>query len=107
MSGGSYDYAFHKIADLADAIHVKGGCGEDYAAPESLRRAFKAHLHKVAAACRAIEWNDSGDGDQRETELIRACLSPGAELEQATADAREALEALRRAVVAVERGVMK
>lgn len=97
MSGGSYNYAFSHIDDLASSIRDHGGCGPDYAASPTLRRAFKAHLEKVAAACRAIEWNDSGDGDPRETELIEACLSPTAELVQAIADAQAAARALERA----------
>jgi hypothetical protein len=35
----------------------------------------RRHLNLVAKALRAIEWNDSGDGDDREDEAIRACLS--------------------------------
>lgn len=59
------------------------------------RQAFRKHLVKVAAALRAIEWNDSGDGASDEEELIRACLSPTATLEAATEAAWEALTALR------------
>jgi hypothetical protein len=91
MSGGTYDYAFGTIDDLAGRIADKGSCS---AAPSHLRQAFKTHLHKVAVACRAIERNDSGDGDDEEEQLIRACLTPAVCLDAA----REAAEAARRAL---------
>lgn len=91
MSGGSYDYFYSKLHDMAQEMRVKGGC--DAASP-ALRRAFAAHLVLCADACKAIEWNDSGDGDSRETELIRKCVAPDAPLKQALADARAALSAL-------------
>ena len=60
MSGGSYDYTFGKIDDLADAIQPKNNKG---------RIAFKKLLKLVATACHDIEWVDSsdmGDGDENE-----------------------------------------
>jgi len=60
-----------------------------------LRRAFRQHLMKVAEACRSIEWNDSDDGDDHEEENIRACLAPGALLEEATASAKLAMSELK------------
>ena len=72
MSGGSYNYAYHSIDDLADSIREKGCCS---CASPVIRRAFAEHLRKVSAACRAIEWNDSCDGDDREEELIMECIS--------------------------------
>ena len=71
MSGGSYDYIYRRINDLAAMISETGGCS---AASKSLRNAFKKHLELVAKTCRAIEWNDSGDGDSEEEELIKECL---------------------------------
>lgn len=56
-----------------------------------LRRAMRKHLGKVAAALKAIEWNDSGDGADNEDELIRACLADGAELEQAKMELQAAI----------------
>jgi hypothetical protein len=70
------------------------------------RKAFRKHLVKVAAALRAIEWNDSGDGAKYEEEIIRACLSPTATLEAATETAWEAWKTLRDEVARVE-GAMK
>lgn len=111
MSGGSYDYAFGRIDDLANAIRENAGCrnlpGEkpdEYGSPPSLRRAFVAHLRKVARAAQAIEWNDSGDGDRDEQRLIRACVSPGDELKEATEHARAALTELSAVLARVENG---
>jgi hypothetical protein len=101
MSGGSYDYAYRRVQELASDIREIGGCGE-YAASPALRRAFIAHLQKVTEACRAIEWNDSGDGDRDEVAKIRACLEPTAEIGQALVDARAAADALLDAVVRAE-----
>jgi hypothetical protein len=65
MSGGSYDYAFGKIEDLAGQIRQT----------TPLRKAFVTHLRKVAKACHDIEWVDSGDcGPGEEYAAIRACL---------------------------------
>jgi hypothetical protein len=75
MSGGSYDYAYGHLDTFAESMRGHGGCG-DYAAPPALREAFRAHLRLVARAMRAIEWNDSGDGDDEEPALIRGCLTP-------------------------------
>lgn len=55
-----------------------------------LRRAFREHLEAVAKALRAIEWNDSGDGDSQEDALIRACIAPDAELVEARKAAEKA-----------------
>lgn len=85
MSGGSMNYLYCQILDA------------NFAENSPLRRAFRAHLIKVAAACRAIEWNDSGDGDSEEEALIRFVVSPTEELRQATNDARQALEDLQKA----------
>ena len=81
MSGGSYDYAYGKIEDLAGEIRPT----------TPLRKAFKTHLRKVAKACNDIEWVDSCDclpGD--EDEAIRACLGkdgPALVLAEAVAEA--------------------
>lgn len=89
MSGGSYNYACYRIEELAADILQRGE-------RTSLRKAFCSHLMKVAEAAKAIEWNDSGDGDYREESLIRAVISPTAEMEEATKNAREAIEELTK-----------
>jgi hypothetical protein len=70
MSGGSYQYAYYRIEELAGEIRTT----------TALRKAFKAHLLKVAKACHDIEWVDSADyspGD--EDSAIRECLGTAAE----------------------------
>ncbi len=87
MSGGAYDYAFNRAEEFArsllDTLPTDPAHDKDtdwYWAVESgyttgeLRRAFCAHLVLVAAAMRAIEWNDSGDGAPDEGTLLRQCL---------------------------------
>jgi hypothetical protein len=63
MSGGSMNYLFASVENA------------EFSENTVLRKAFKNHLNKVARALKAIEWNDSGDGDDFEDELIRACIS--------------------------------
>jgi hypothetical protein len=62
MSGGSYDYAYQRVRDVADEI-------EERHPEEAKHLAFAAHLRLVATAMRAIEWVDScdyGPGDDHE-----------------------------------------
>jgi hypothetical protein len=75
VSGGSYDYAYRRVLDFADDIDIDtAGDYEDGRSSPAQRAAFREHLRKVAAAMKAIEWNDSGDGADDEGDLIRACL---------------------------------
>ncbi len=63
MSGGSYEYAFHVVERFADALES----GEDFNqrptedANSHVRLGFAVHLRKVAAAMKAVEWEDSYD----------------------------------------------
>ncbi len=72
MSGGAYDYAYMKLIDFADRLDPKGDCC-NLADPE-LRIQFREHLKYVIDAMKAIEWNDSGDGDEDEAKYIRKCI---------------------------------
>lgn len=68
MSGGSYDYACHRVDDFIEEF-------EKNTRDDPLRIAFLAHLRKVGKAMHDIEWVDSGDyGDGDEHEAIKACL---------------------------------
>lgn len=52
MSGGSYDYLYSRVDDMADELlHQR----------DIKRRAFGKHLKLVAKAMHDIEWVDSGD----------------------------------------------
>ena len=96
MSGGSYDYAYRHISDMADSLKTS----------TPLRRAFKAHLDLVAKACHDIEWVDSGDcGPGDEDAAIRACLGkdgPALVLAEALAEAMRAKDELDAAINAAK-----
>lgn len=83
MSGGSMEYLYRRVEDVYF---------NQYSAE---RAAFAAHLRKVARALKAIEWNDSGDGDSAESDAIRACLPESAVLHESIARATAAMESLR------------
>lgn len=74
MSGGTYEYAYMKIEDLAAQIKVFDASCDDYV-DYKLREQFKELLYRVAKAAKAIEWNDSGDGDSEEKNLIKDCFN--------------------------------
>jgi hypothetical protein len=67
MSGGSYDYAYRHVEAFADALEDGVTCPDcgptrPTGCENNLDRlGFAAHLRKVAAAMKAIEWVDSGD----------------------------------------------
>ncbi len=100
MSGGSYDYAYSRLDDLADQIRAKGSC---HCAPPHVRLAFANLLRMCAVAAKAIEWNDSGDGANDEESLIRACLARTAPLDAAAEAAREAYRQLHSEISRAER----
>lgn len=80
MSGGSYNYAYMRIEDLASEIRPT----------TLLRRTFIDHLKMVAKACHAIEWVDSGDcGPGGEDADIKACLDDGKCLAKCVCEAIE------------------
>lgn len=67
MSGGSWDYVYIKIEEVADRLKHE---------QSPLRRAFGDHLILCAKAMYDIEWVDSGDigkGDDRDA--IKAVLA--------------------------------
>ena len=74
MSGGSYDYAYWKIADLSESIRERAGEWEGSPA-HKLRLEFAYLLEKVAKAAHDIEWVDSCDyGPGDEVEALEAVL---------------------------------
>ena len=88
MSGGSMEYLYFKVESA------------EFRMTTPARRAFRAHLFNVAKALRAIEWNDSGDGDDSEDEAIAKCLGSTATLEQAIEDAKIASAELHKEILA-------
>jgi len=66
MSGGSYNYAYRHVEDMALALSRK---------KSPLHNAFGRHLLLVAKAMHDIEWVDSGDyGEGREFKAIEIAL---------------------------------
>lgn len=94
MSGGSHNYAFGYVQDMAGNL-AGSACPK--------RRAFAAHLAKVAKAMHAIEWVDSSDwGEGREIGPIMDVIGPGDVLRESTERARTALAELQEALKAAE-----
>ena len=62
MSGGSMDYLYQKVQDAEFRENTRA------------RQHFRQHLKKDAEALHAIEWNDSGDGDDTEHVKIEDAL---------------------------------
>lgn len=80
------DYLYSRVRDGIHAIRHPW-------TPE--RRAFVAHLERVAKALHAIEWNDSGDGADDENELIRDCLADSQIVSAAIEHAQQAVNELQ------------
>lgn len=95
MSGGSYDYAYRQVEEMAAGLRAIGCCS---AAAPALRELFREHLWNVAAAMKSIEWNDSCDGDGSEVALITKCL--GGRLAEGSVD--RVLEHAEKALVAIQ-----
>lgn len=64
MSGGTYDYAYSKVISMAEDMQIVGDVNEIIS---PTRVWFIHHLHLVAEAMRAVEWEDSGDTSSEET----------------------------------------
>jgi hypothetical protein len=89
MSGGSYNYAFRHVEEFADKLDGNVPLETSFV----LRKAFGTHCRMVARAMKAIEWNDSDDGDDQEEQLIKAVLAPREQLVKAARDVLRALGA--------------
>ena len=62
MSGGSLDYFFSKVEDIAEEIESR--------ADTPLQKAFVSHLKDVANALYDLEWvysGDKGTGDEEDS----------------------------------------
>ena len=92
MSGGSYDYAYYKVQDMADQLKND---------PSELRRAFAEHLSLVATAMHDIEWVDSSDyGRDGDVNAINAVLENPEQkcIEILKGDAKELISKLERLI---------
>jgi hypothetical protein len=72
MSGGSMGHLYRRILGAVD--NDSNEYDEGFLKNTELRKLFATHLRNVAAALKAIEWNDSGDGADDEDMLIVKCL---------------------------------
>lgn len=87
MSGGSYDYAYHRVREMADLLrhNVASRRRDALTDPtniwnqeshQALRERFAGLLDLVATAMHDIEWTDSGDcGPGDEVAAIEACFA--------------------------------
>lgn len=67
MSGGSYEYLYHKMDDAGMALMAKH--------QPAYRRAFGELMMKCAKAMHDVEWVDSGDmGRGDDEEAIMECI---------------------------------
>lgn len=67
MSGGSMDYLYYKVEEVAHDLQNKNRT--------PLQRAFGEHLEKVAEALHDVEWVWSGDyGTGDDEDAIKAVL---------------------------------
>ena len=88
MSGGSLDYSFKKVNDLAEMV--------DSLATTNLHFAFASHLRSVAKDLHDLAWVWSGDyGPGDEDAALRAVVTPEAQLGVATTRAETALKQLQ------------
>ena len=78
MSGGSMGYLYSSVQDAYFRENT----------PE--RKALRLHLNKLAKALQAVEWNDSADGADNESELIREAIGDQIILEASIQAAKEA-----------------
>lgn len=91
MSGGSYDYLYGRVEDMAAELVSRR--------PTPLRYAFAKHLKLVAKAMHDIEWVDSGDcGYGDEDEAIKAALGKGVWQSAVVEELREQATALSRQI---------
>lgn len=88
MSGGSMDYFYSRLEDAA----------EKFILSSMHRIAVRSHMLKLAKALRAIEWNDSGDGDDQEDKLIDECLAPKEVLAVTISEAKKILVELKKEI---------
>jgi len=94
MSGGSYDYAYIKVEEMAGAF---------LKSDDPRRVAFGKHLCKVAKAMHDVEWVDSYDyGKGEEHAAIEAALGASASTAVAEAVLEQAEKAAERVEAAIE-----
>lgn len=88
------NYLYQKIEDAIQ--EVKG---------ESIRRqAVRGYMRKMAAVLRAVEWNDSGDGDDEEDNLIDDLIGAPVMFDIAKKALRESVREVEELFVKLDTG---
>ena len=89
MSGGSLDYAYMRVQEIADSVLQKS--------ENAHHRALGKHLSKISKALKILEWVLSGDSAEgEEIEAINNVLPLTCMLESVVNDAKVALADLTR-----------
>lgn len=92
MSGGSLDYVYHKVEDVAITLHNKENT--------PLQRALGVHLLKVAKALHDVEWVMSGDysngDDERAIKEVLGDDSSGKAFAVLQTDALKLIDELKK-----------
>ena len=84
MSGGSLDYAYMRVQEIADSVLQKS--------ENAHHRALGKHLSKISKALKILEWVLSGDSAEgEEIEAINNVLPLTCMLESVVNDAKVAL----------------
>ena len=94
MSGGSLDYLYRRVNEVAAELRSRSHC--------AVHSAFATHLDKVAKALHDLEWVWSADyavGD--ELDAMRAVISTEDEIGAAVARAEQAVSDLKEALARV------
>lgn len=91
MSGGSLEYAYSYLNEVANTVFLKSNT--------SLHKAFAEHLRKVATALHDLEWVWSGDyEDGDEVGSIEAVLSKQEVLDTTVTEAKKINEELNNLI---------
>lgn len=88
MSGGSMGYFYSRLEEAAGMFRLN----------TMERIALQSHMLKLAKALQAVEWNDSGDGDDDETRLIIECLAPREVLATTIIEAKKMIKHLEEQI---------
>ena len=85
MSGGSFNYAYRKVEEMAESLHDK------QSRPDL--KAFANHLDLVAKTMKAIEWWFSGDSNAEEAvKLMAQVIHPANPTIEAVKALKEAID---------------
>ena len=103
MSGGSYDYFFYKLEDIANQILVR--LSDKQGEAKYLRLALVEHIKLLATALQVIEYVDSGDySEGLEIEPIKKVLNHNpSELDQVIIQAEIIKSELDEAISRIRR----